>query len=165
MESHRDRISGTCRRRRSRSGLQGRISPSAGRWGALTGRRGRNWAAAQRPVMGRETRSNPQKLPISLPPSPPPRDKRMTRAEGRAISRRLRSAVRPWLVLPSSDSDRPCMGAILGLTWDRVDLKAGGSGLIRFEIRANEQRQAKFRSARGCLRRSRRRRRRRRAAM
>lgn len=88
--------------------------------------------------------------PILLPPSPPPRDKRMTRAE---VARFLDACdlphVRLFCHLAIATGAR--MGAILGLTWDRVDLKAGRIKLADSEIEQTNKRRAEVPIGSGLL--------------
>lgn len=75
-----------------------------------------NWAAKQRIV--------PHAVAVQKPPKPPPRDRRITRAEARRL---LDAAGSPHvqLAIALMLGTGARVGAILELTWDRVDFDRG----------------------------------------
>lgn len=90
-----------------------------------------NWAAKKRMI--------PYRVSVERPTKPPPRDRRITREEG---ARLLRSAKMPHvelaLALLMSTAGR--VGAVLELTWGRVDFDRG---LIRLAVEGEEGRKGR----------------------
>lgn len=85
-----------------------------------------NWAVKMRHI--------PARVYVEMPQKPPPRDRRLTRAE----ATRLRDAAEPQhiktaITLMLGTAAR--IGAILDLTWDRVDFSRG---LITYADKADE---------------------------
>lgn len=75
---------------------------------------------------------------IELPPRPAPRDRRLTRAEYRALRLAAKPAPHIWLFVVLGLATAARRQALLELTWDRVDfgrgrirLDAGGAGKAR----------------------------------
>ena len=75
-----------------------------------------NWSVKMRLI--------PESVYVELPPKPPPRDRRLTRAEAKALLDAAQPAhVRTAITLMIGTAAR--IGAILDLTWDRVDFERG----------------------------------------
>lgn len=75
-----------------------------------------NWAFKRRIV--------PIKIAVEKPPKPPPVNKRLTRAEGRKLLKAARMPhIELALALLMGTAGR--IGAVLELTWDRVDFERG----------------------------------------
>lgn len=90
-----------------------------------------NWAHKRRRI--------PDRIHVEKPAKPPPRERRITRAERKLLLAKARMPhIRLALLLLMSTAAR--VGAILELKWDRVDLERG---LIRLAIEGQEGRKGR----------------------
>lgn len=93
-----------------------------------------NWAAGEQPPwIGRVPR-------VELPPMPPPRERWLSLAELKALISAAAPHVRLFVILAYHTAARA--GAILDLTWDRVDLEHGRISYERPGRRRTNKRRA-----------------------